>query len=109
MEKTKNFRLVFVTSDTIENAKNIAKILVNEHLAACCSIISNVISFFEWNNNTQESQEYMLIIKTSVENLDSLQDRILELHNYEVPEIITTPIIEGYLPYLKWMGDSLKD
>lgn len=109
MEKTTNFRLVFVTTDTIENARNIAKILVNEHLAACCSITSNVTSFFGWENNIQESHEFVLMIKTSVAKLDSLQNRILELHNYDVPEIISTPISEGYLPYLKWMGDSLKD
>ena len=109
MEKTKNFRIVFITTDTIDNAKSIAKAIVNEHLAACCSIVPNLISFYTWENNTMETNEYMLIIKTSVGKLDSLQNRILELHNYELPEIISTQISEGYLPYLKWMEDSLKN
>ena len=109
MQKTTKFRLVYVTTDSIENAKNIAKILVNEHLAACCSIISNVTSIFGWQNSIQESHEYVLMIKTSADKLETMQNRITELHDYDVPEIIATQITEGYLPYLKWMGDLLNE
>jgi len=109
MEITTKFRLVFVTTDTIENAKNMAKILVSERLAACCSIISNVNSIFGWHNSIQETHEYILLIKTSVDKLDTLESRISELHSYEVPEIIATQISEGSFPYLQWMSDSLKD
>jgi len=109
MEITTKFRLVFVTTDSIENAKNMAKILVSERLAACCSIISNVTSVFSWHNKIEESHEYILMIKTSNEKLNTLENRITELHSYEVPEIIATHITEGNLPYLKWMTDSLSD
>jgi periplasmic divalent cation tolerance protein len=109
MEITTKFRLVFVTTDSIENAKNMAKILVSERLAACCSVISNVTSVFGWHNSIQETHEYVLMIKTSEDKLDVLESRISELHSYEVPEIIATHITEGSLPYLKWMSDSLND
>ncbi len=109
MEITTKFRLIFVTTDSIENAKNMAKILVSERLAACCSIISNVTSVFGWHNSIQESHEYILMIKTSTDMLEPLETRITELHSYDVPEIIATHITEASLPYLKWMSDSLND
>jgi periplasmic divalent cation tolerance protein len=35
-----------------------------------------------------------------------LENKIREMHSYEVPEIISIPIARGSEPYLNWVRDS---
>jgi len=107
MKKTKEIRTVFVTVPTFEIAKQVSKILVSERLAACCSVIQNVISYFGWQNSLHERNEYLLIIKTSDTLLDALQERILQITSDEVPEIIALPVFEIFDEYEKWLKSSL--
>lgn len=107
MENINNYSIVFVTTDSFDNARNIARILVSEKIAACCSIVHNVLSVYEWEGAIKENMEYMLIIKTKKANLNMMESRILEIHNYEVPEIISIPFESVSVPYLKWMEQVL--
>ncbi len=107
MENINNYSIVFVTTDSFDNARNIAKIIVSEKIAACCSIVHNVLSIYQWDDTIKESMEYLLIIKTKNVNLNMLETRILEIHNYKVPEIISIPFESVSIPYLKWMEDVL--
>lgn len=108
METNSNYRLVLVTTNSLENSKQIAKTVVTEQLAACVNIFPGITSFFGWQGSLHETQEYQLIIKTSAEQLDLLENRIVELHPYEVPEIIALPISEVASPYLQWLTAALQ-
>jgi len=98
-----------LTTDNFESAHHTSKILVTEKLAACCNILPNAISIYGWKGAIQESHEYVIIIKTKKAVLNDLEQRIKEMHTYEVPEIISLPIESGYAPYLKWLNDSLNE
>ena len=103
------FRIVFVNTESHDNAKQISRILVTEKYAACCSVIQNVISFFSWQNFIQERSEFLIIIKTSLEKLSDLEKRIRELHTDEAPEIISLPLDFASDSYLNWMKQVLRD
>jgi periplasmic divalent cation tolerance protein len=109
MEKSSNHRLVFITTETFENAKHIAKILVTEKLAACCSIIQNVVSIFAWHTSIQERHEYLVLIKTNIDKLSDLMERIQQVHTDEVPEIISVPVTEGLNSYLDWINQAMSE
>lgn len=109
MKKTDNFRIVFVTTNSFENAQHIAKILVSEKLIACCSIVQNVFSIFGWQGAIQERPEFLMILKTSEKALKKLEERVTELHPDEVPEIIAINISDASAPYLDWMKQTLID
>ncbi len=100
-------RILFSTIDNKEKAKTIAKALVQEHLAACVSIIADVVSVYKWKEQLEESTEQLLMIKTSVERVHQAIDRIKELHSYELPEIIEVSIEGGYPPYLDWIVENV--
>ncbi len=106
MKNAKEYRLVFSTTDSIENAKQIAKIAVNERLAACCTILPNASSIYYWEGGVQEEVEYQMIFKTSAASLEALETRIKGLHPYDVPEIVAMEINEGSEEYLNWISDS---
>lgn len=108
MEKGNEFCVVYCNTDTFQNAQQIAKILVSEHLAACVSILPNIISYFGWDNVLQERHEFTLMCKTKKDKLDLLENRILELHSDDVPEIISVDVTFAHQPYLDWVNQSLK-
>ncbi len=107
MEKANSYCIVFVTINSFESAKRVSKVLVNEKLAACCTIIPNSISFYGWKGTLHERNEQMIIIKTIENKLIPLKDRILELHNDDVPELISINMNYGLSSYLNWISTSL--
>jgi periplasmic divalent cation tolerance protein len=84
-------------------AEEIAKALIQEKLAACVSAIPKVTSFYTWKENFHKDEETLLLIKTNRKNWNKLEKRIVELHTYEVPEIICLDIAKAHSPYLIWL------
>jgi periplasmic divalent cation tolerance protein len=104
----KEYQVVFCTVPNIEIAKSIARETVSNRLAACCNIIPGLTSIYTWKNETQEDSELLLLIKTKVNVLPELTEKIKELHPYEVPEIIALEINEGNQEYLNWVNENVK-
>ena len=86
-------------------AQTIAERVVDEELAACVNIVTGVSSVFRWHGKVETDQEMLLIIKTREPVYKALEERIVELHPYELPEIIGVPILRGLAGYLTWLGD----
>lgn len=102
-------RILFSTIDSKQSAQRIAHQLVEERLAACVNIISNVTSIYKWKGTTEEADEYLLVIKTPEDRLKKLIARIVELHPYDAPEVMAFPVEDGYLPYLDWVVSETRE
>jgi len=98
--------LVMVTCSNRQEANEIAEAAVTDHLAACVSVAGRFRSFFHWEGELQKETEWLLLIKTVRHRFKELARRIAELHSYEVPEIIATPILEGHPAYLNWLDEA---
>jgi len=104
------FRVVLVTCATLEEARKIARGVVEKHLAACVNIVTHAVeSFYTWEGKLENSSEYMLVIKTSEERLGELEKEVLAMHSYDTPEFIVLPIVTGSDKYLDWLGASVKE
>ena len=101
-----DFIIVFVTVGKEKEAHLIARTLVNESLAACVGMVPQK-SIYCWKGETIEDQEILLIIKTQRTQFAGLRDRVLALHSYEVPEIISIAIQEGHGAYLEWIAANV--
>ncbi len=97
--------MVFVTVPGRESALELARQVVEESLAACGNVISNVTSVFRWNKKINEEEEVLLILKTSVDKSPELIARVAELHAYEVPEVLSMGVEDGFGPYLDWVAE----
>ncbi len=95
--------VVLCTCSSLEEARRIARSLIEGRLAACVNIIPGVESIYRWNGAVETANESLLLIKTSPERLPALQARILELHSYDVPEVIALSVGDGSEPYLAWL------
>ena len=100
------FCVLFCTASEAESAK-IAKTLVEERLAACVNITA-VQSHYQWQGELCEDNEALLIIKTEKSRVDTIINRIKDVHSYDVPEIVALPIIAGYEKYLEWVEESVR-
>jgi len=97
--------IVYVTAPSEEEGARIAKILVEERLAACVNIIKEIRSIYRWEGKIEDDREVLLIIKTRRGLFSNLSKRVKELHSYSVPEIIALPIVEGSKDYIRWLSD----
>lgn len=98
--------VVLITAKNKIEAKKIAQGLLQDRLVACVNIIPSVESYFWWQGKVDKSQEILLIAKTKQKLFISIVSKVKKLHSYENPEIIATPIVQGSLPYLKWIDES---
>ena len=91
-----------------ESALRIARTLVEERLAACVNVVPQVTSVYRWHGQVEENDELLLIIKTVEQvDLDKLEDRLLTLHPYDVPELLLLPVSYGLDKYLDWIEKSV--
>ena len=97
--------LVLITCATPEEAKLIARTVVEQRLAACVNVIPHVRSLFSWENKVSEEEEVLLVVKTRRPRFKELAVSVKALHSYRVPEIIALPILEGSSSYLRWIDD----
>ncbi|GAB4139563.1 MAG: divalent-cation tolerance protein CutA [Planctomycetota bacterium] len=90
------------------SADEIARALVDERLAACVTALGPARSIYRWKGAVERSEEIVLLVKTSISALEALRSRILDLHPYEVPEILEIPLEGGHQPYLDWVVESVR-
>lgn len=96
--------LVLTTVPNKETAQKLARGLVEERLAACVTISSACESHYWWQDKICQEEESILFIKTRDSIFERLKEKILQLHPYQVPEIIALPIFQGYSKYLAWIN-----
>ncbi|MBC8276729.1 MAG: divalent-cation tolerance protein CutA [FCB group bacterium] len=101
-------QIVFSTCPDRETAGKIAAAMVEEGLAACVNIIPGLTSVYSWQGKICSDPELLLIIKTTAANYDRLESKIIELHPYDVPEIVAVNIDRGSPGYLNWISQVVK-
>ena len=98
---------VFTTTDNLEEARKLAKTLVRQKLAACAQI-SEIESFYTWENDVQNDQEFRIMFKTTKDKYKDVEKAILKIHSYDLPAIYTVEVDELYKPNGDWVNKSLK-
>ena len=99
--------IVLSTAPTVEEAASIGRRLVEEHLAACVTVLPGARSVFFWEGRVQEADEALLVIKTRSERYDDLERRIRDLHSYSVPEVLALRVASGSTAYTAWVRETV--
>ncbi len=95
--------VVLSTAGGRDEGERIATALVEERLAACVNLVSDVTSVYRWQGKVERAGEVLMVIKTRRALAPRLIVRLGELHSYDVPEAIVLPIVSGARPYLAWL------
>lgn len=106
-DTTPPVRIVLTTAASPGEASRLARTLVEEHLAACATLIPGVQSFYHWEGQLETATETLLLIKTGPEQLAALEARLHALHSYQTPEFLVLGVEGVSHPYLDWLTASL--
>jgi periplasmic divalent cation tolerance protein len=97
-------RLIYITTDSADEAQRIGRALVEERLAACVNILDGMKSLYWWEGEVSEGDETVLIAKTRSSLVDALTERVKALHSYSCPCVISVPLEGGNPDYLAWIA-----
>lgn len=99
--------VVVTTVGTEEQANLIASELIARRHAACVNIVSGLRSVYRWQGKICRDTEFMLVVKTTEGEYPAVEAAILELHGYELPEILAFKVCKGEQRFLEWISGSL--
>lgn len=105
--RAKEAAIVMVTFPSMEEARRVVNVLVEERLAACAKLFPGVESVYRWKGNVESSVEVAGILKTSEGCLNRFEVRLTELHSYEVPEFLVLSPESGSAAYLDWIQENV--
>jgi periplasmic divalent cation tolerance protein len=106
----KNLRLVYITTETKDEATSIGRKAIENNLAACVNIIPCMTSIYKWKGKIEEATETILIVKTHTSKVKALTDLVKKYHSYDCPCVISLNLSEGEgnQDYLNWLLDESK-
>lgn len=96
-------RVVLMTTPDTDAAERLGRALVEARLAACANVVPSLTSIYRWQGELERAGEALLILKTVAERIEALRKRAVELHPYEVPELLVLAVEHGHEPYLAWV------
>ena len=99
--------IVLTTLSASTDAVALARVLVNDRLAACVNVLPPMTSLYRWKGAIEEDREQQLVIKTTSDRVAALEARFRELHPYELPEFVVLSA-EASNAYLAWIRDSVE-
>ena len=102
------FRLVYMTAGSMDEARRLGEVLVAERLAACVNLIDGMTSIYRWQGEVQRETETVLIAKTTEGQVAALTERVRALHSYDCPCVVSLPIESGNPAFLRWISDQVK-
>ena len=98
---------VLTTAVSEEEARRIAELLIEKKLAACVQVVGPVVSRYRWQGAIEEEREWQCLVKTTRAAYEAVEAAIREVHSYDEPEIIATPILAGSSGYLAWIEENV--
>jgi periplasmic divalent cation tolerance protein len=97
-------RIVLTTAGSREEAKQLARTLIEERLAACANLIPGSQSIYRWEGKIESAEETLLLLKTVSGRLEQLEARLHALHTYNTPEFLVLRVDSGSRAYLNWLA-----
>jgi len=100
--------IIFTTWPSADAAREGARKLIEEKLAACANLLPNVESIYRWKGEIETSTEVMAVFKSTIGSYPRFEARLKELHPYEVPEIVALRATDGLPAYLRWVEQNTR-
>ena len=97
--------ILITTESTKTNALRLAKLLIQNKLAACVSI-KQISSIYKWNDDIEETKEFEITIKSKPEFKNDLIDFLHKILTYDVPQIIYKKY-DAEMKYYDWLNKSI--
>jgi periplasmic divalent cation tolerance protein len=101
------FCIVLTTVGSEQNKTKIVEAVLSNKLAACIQSMP-IESHYVWDDEVCCDRELLLIMKTTRSCYATLEQVIVESHEYEVPQVVQVPFVDGFNPYLTWIEENTR-
>ena len=102
----KDYVQVVTRIETETDAQTIARAVVEQRLAGCAQIVGPITSVFWWQGQIDMAEEWLCVIKSRRDLYAALEQAIIAVHPYDVPEILAIPVAAGSKEYLEWLDSE---
>jgi periplasmic divalent cation tolerance protein len=100
-------RVVLTTAPSTDVAEGLGATIVAERLAACATVVPGITSIYRWEGEVRHEGEVLVILKTTESCVERLRARLVDLHPYDVPEVVAMKVEAGHEPYLSWVRSEV--
>jgi periplasmic divalent cation tolerance protein len=87
-------------------AEALAESAVLARFAACAQVGGPIASTYWWQGRADSAEEWQVVFKTTVARYGALKAHILDNHDYDVPEVLAFPVLDGNPAYLAWLSEE---
>jgi len=99
--------LILAAAGSIKEAETISRALVEERLAACCTVLPAARSTYRWEGRIMQDDESLIFVKSTRARYGEIEQRIRALHSYMLPEILCIPVACGFEAYIGWLREAV--
>ncbi len=103
-----SLKIVYITAPSKEAAVDLGRILVESRLAACVNILPNMTSIYWWENKVTQSEEAVLLAKTSADLVDALMMEVKKNHPYTIACAMSVRVENSLPAYAHWLHSELR-
>ncbi len=108
-EASRRFKLVLVTAPESRTAKRLARLALEQRLAACANIVPALESHYWWKGRVERSREVLILFKTTGRLLRALEQLVIAEHPYDTPEFVALSVSAGNKRYLQWWAEAVHE
>ncbi len=99
--------VVLTTVETKEDGERLARAMVEERLAACAQVSGPMVSHYWWEGKVERAEEWLVRLKTTAGRYPALEERLVELHLYSLPQVVAVPAEAAFGPYREWVAGEV--
>lgn len=100
-------KIAWTTTETLEQAKKLARKAVEARLAACAQVSGPITSIYNWKDRIEESEEFRITFKAPGSRLDRLRELVLKEHPYDTPQWVAADLTEVSEGYRQWAESGI--
>ncbi|XP_062291261.1 protein CutA homolog [Scomber scombrus] len=101
--------VLLINNPNEQAAKDIGRAIMERRLAASINILSRTSTMYYWRGEIQEASEILMLVKTKTSRIRQVIDYVRSVHPYANPEVLSFPVEDGSLAYMKWMDEAIPD
>jgi periplasmic divalent cation tolerance protein len=105
-EKPPRVLSLVTTVASMEDASRLARLLLEERLAACVQVEPGLVSHYVWQGKRCEEPELRLTIKTLPDLAGRVQELFAAHHPYELPQFLATEM-QASAAYAAWVSEAV--
>lgn len=96
------FVLILTTVGDEPTAQQLSRTLVQEGLCACAQI-ERIESVYRWQGQVLQEPEWRILFKASADRYAQVEQRLRELHPYELPAIYSLRPEQAWPAFAQWV------